>query len=291
MNLAELLAGSSPLLLDGAMGTELASMGLDMGGQSNLSHPDEVLKVHRLYVNAGCDLLTTNTLTMNRIYVETHRVGVDVEAVNLKGVELARSAAGTKGLVLGNISSTGQMLEPYGDFTEAQFHSAFAEQAAYLKDGGVDGFLIETMLDLREALYAVRACRQVSSLPVLATLSFQTTQNGCRTIMGNAAAKAASVLADAGAAAVGANCGELSPEETATVVGIMRETVDVPVLAQPNAGKPRIVGDQTVFDMPPEAFAEGVSQCVTAGARLVGGCCGTTPAHIGALARLVGRKS
>ena len=281
MKLAELIAQCSPILLDGAMGTQLAAAGLDMGGQNNLSHPGDVLAVHRRYAQAGCDILITNTLTMNRIYIETHHVGVDVAEVNLAGARLGRSAASGGRYVLGDISSTGQMLEPYGDYTEAQFHEAFREQAGYLALGGVDGFIVETMLDLREALCAVRACREVAgALPVLASLSFQTTKRGGRTVMGNSAREAALALADAGVAAVGANCGSLDPGETAVIVALMREAVDTPVLAQPNAGKPRLVEGRTVFDLTPEQFAEGMAECLRAGAGLVGGCCGTSPEHM-----------
>ena len=118
MNLADLMAKRYPILLDGAMGTQLAALGLDMGGQNNISHPEEVLAVHKKYSEIGCDILITNTLTMNRIYIETHNVGVDVRQVNVAGAELARSAAHRGQYVLGDISSTGQMLEPYGQYTE-----------------------------------------------------------------------------------------------------------------------------------------------------------------------------
>ncbi|MGE5549967.1 MAG: homocysteine S-methyltransferase family protein [Bacteroidota bacterium] len=289
MNLAEFIVARSPILLDGAMGTQLAAAGLEMGGQNCVSHPEAVLAVHKQYAQAGCDLLITNTLTMNRISIETHGVGVDVEEVNLAGARLAKSAVTVGQYVLGDISSTGQLLEPYGDFSEAQFYETFREQAAFLAAGGVDGFIVETMLDLREALCALRACRDVSPLPVLVTLSFKTTANGGRTVMGNAAAEIAAALAEAGAAAVGANCGDLSPRETAAIIGIMRKSVDLPLIAQPNAGKPHLVGERTVFDMSPEAFADGIAECVAAGATLVGGCCGTTPDHIRRVAELIKR--
>jgi 5-methyltetrahydrofolate--homocysteine methyltransferase len=144
----------------------------------------------------------------------------------------------------------------------------------------VDGFIVETMIDLREALCALRACRAVSSLPVLVTLSFQTADKGGRTIMGNAAGDSAVALVEAGAMAVGANCGDLDPHETALIIGIMRDSIEVPLIAQPNAGSPRLVGDQTLFDMGAQVFTDGIAACIAAGATLVGGCCGTTPEHI-----------
>jgi 5-methyltetrahydrofolate--homocysteine methyltransferase len=291
MNFSEFLSkNKKPVLLDGAMGTSLAAVGLvDIGGQNNISHPDKVLAIHRAFSEVGCDILITNTLTMNRISIETHHVGVDVKEVNLVGVRLAKSAATPEQYVLGDISSTGQMLEPYGKYTEAEFYETFREQAEYLCDGGVDGFIVETMIDLREALCAIHACRDVAKLPVLASLSFRTTKKGGRTIMGNSAHEAAVALAEAGVIAVGANCGDLSPVDTAIIVAIMKEAVDLPILAQPNAGRPKFINGQTRFDMTPEAFAKGIAACLDAGAKLVGGCCGTSPEHIRCVAELLGK--
>ena len=287
MDLIERFTTRFPVLLDGAMGTQLAAEGLEMGGQNNIAHPDDVLSIHKRYSQVGCDILITNTLTMNRIYIETHNVGVDVKEVNLAGARLARAAIGERQSVLGDISSTGQMLEPYGVYSEEQFCGAFREQAEYLAQGDVDGFIIETMLDLREALCAVQACKAVAPLPVFATLAFHTTENGCRTIMGHSAADSARRLVDAGVSGVGANCGELAPNETAIVVATMRDACSVPVIAQPNAGKPQLLGGQTVFAMPPRDFAAGVAKCLEAGATAVGGCCGTTPEHMACVARMI----
>lgn len=287
MNLADFLATRSPVLIDGAMGTQLAVAGLEMGGQNCIHHPEEVLSVHKQYVKAGCNLLITNTLTMNGITIDKHKLDVDVKEVNISGAQLAKAAVNSEQFVLGDISSTGQLLEPYGDYTEEQFYATFKEQAEYLLAGGVDGFLIETVMDAREALCALRACKDVSSIPVLVTLSFQTTKQGGRTLMGNSAKEAALALAEAGAAAIGANCGDLDPHETAIIVGIMREWVDIPLIAQPNAGKPNLVDGETVYDMSPRDFAEGIAECIAAGATIVGGCCGTSPEHIRLVAELL----
>jgi 5-methyltetrahydrofolate--homocysteine methyltransferase len=290
MNLDEAITARSPLLFDGAMGTQLAAAGLEMGGQNCVSHPDEVLSVHKSYAASGCDILITNTLTMNRIYIETHGLEVDVKEVNISGAKLAKAAAGPGKYVVGDVSSTGQLLKPYGTCSEEQLQATFREQAQYLQAGGVDGFIVETMLDLREALCALRACRDVSPLPVLVTLSFQTTGKGGRTIMGNAAGESAAALVEAGAIAVGANCGDLDPHETALIMGIMREAVEAPLIAQPNAGKPRLVDNRTLFDMTAEDFVAGIAECIAAGATLVGGCCGTTPEHIRRVADTIQRR-
>lgn len=276
------------ILFDGAMGTELIKRGAQAGGTANLSHPDVVAAIHREYVQAGAMVLITNTLTMNRLYLETHGVSVPVSEVNRKGVELAREAAATGryGYVLGDISSTGQLLEPYGEYSEAAFYETFKEQASILAESGVDGFIIETVIDLREALCALKACRDTAgSLPIIVSLSFDTVKNGCRTVMGNSAMELAQAATEAGAAAVGANCGSLDPGEMAEVAANLCKATDLPVIIEPNAGKPVLVGEQTQFTMSTQTFQQGIAECIRAGARLVGGCCGTTPEHIRAVAR------
>ncbi len=265
------------------MGTQLAEAGLEMGGHNCITHPDAVLAVHQRYVECGVDLLITNTLTMNRLYIEKQNMGINVREVNLAGARLAKSAARAGQYVLGDMSTTGQLLKPYGDLAEADAYAAFKEQAAILAEGGVDGYIIETMFSLKEALCALRACREAASLPVIVSLAFKTAAKGGRTEMGDSARQCAQALGEGGASVVGANCGDLSPSEMAEVVSVFCSATSLPVAAQPNAGNPRLVGNQTVFDMGPAEFAEGVSKCLQAGARLVGGCCGTSPAHIRAV--------
>jgi 5-methyltetrahydrofolate--homocysteine methyltransferase len=287
MDLSTFLTKKDLILLDGAMGTQLAKREANMGGQSTLSHPDTVLAIHKDYAQCGCHILITNTFAMNRVYIETHKVGVDVRQVNVAGVQLAQQAADQNQYILGDIGSTGKLLEPYGDLKEAAAYEAFAEQAALLEEAGVDGFIIETMTDLKEALCAVRACKEVSALPVIASMAFSTPKNGGRTIMGNKAQECASALAEAGAQAVGANCGDIDPFEMAEIVSTIHSVIDLPVLAKPNAGRPRVVDNETVFDMSPEEFVKGIKECIGAGAHMVGGCCGTSPEHICALADAV----
>jgi 5-methyltetrahydrofolate--homocysteine methyltransferase len=284
MDLSTFLTKKDLILLDGAMGTQLAERGAIMGAQSTLSNPDKVLAIHKDYSQCGCHILITNTFAMNRVFIETHMVGVDVRQVNVAGVTLAQQAAGQDQYILGDIGSTGKLLEPYGDLKESAAYAAFAEQAAFLEEGGVDGFIIETMTDLKEALLALRACKEVSSLPLLVTMAFSTPKNGGRTIMGNAAEECARALTEAGAQAVGANCGDIDPFQMAEIVSTMRSATDLPILAKPNAGRPRLVDKRAVFDMPPGEFVKGIRECISAGATMVGGCCGTSPEHICALA-------
>ncbi len=283
----QLLKNKRVVLLDGAMGTELDKKGQMARGRTNLDAPQVVLDVHRAYAQAGCDVLITNTLTMNRIYIETHNVGVSVRDVNRAGAELARQIAGDRLCVLGDMSSTGQLLEPYGTYKESQFYDAFEEQAGALVEGGIDGFIIETVFDVHEALCALRACKESFVLPVVVCMAFQTADNGGRTMMGHTATQCAGQLAAAGADVIGANCGDLDPLQMAEVVTMLKSATNRPIVAQPNAGRPRLVEDKTVFDMAPAPFAEGIAECVRAGAQVVGGCCGTTPEHIRAVHQVI----
>ncbi len=286
MGMPELLSGKGIVLMDGAMGTQLAARGLDQGGGQNLEHPDAVRSIHEAYVRAGSRVITTNTLTMNRLFLDSHGRGGDVAELNRAGVRLARAAAGSLP-VLGDMSSTGKLLEPYGDAREADLEECFTEQASLLAEAGVDGLIIETMMDLREALCALRACKRACTLPVLVTVSFAAVKDGGRTAMGNRSGECAEALEGEGADAAGLNCGTIDPREAAEVISRFREKTKLPLIAQPNAGKPRLENGSTVFDLDPEGFARGLVECVRSGATFVGGCCGTSPAHIAAAAALL----
>ena len=289
MEFSTALKRKDVILLDGAIGTELGKHGLMGRAGPNLDNPEVVLKIQREYASCGCDAITTNTLTMNRMYIETHNVGVSVQDVNRAGVELAKKAVSTGQFVLGNIGSTGQLLEPYGTYEESQFYDAFREQAGILEASGIDGFIIETMFDLREALCALRACKDHFPLPVIVSIAFSSEAKGGRTMMGDPAGQCAKGLTDGGADVVGANCGEIDPAQMAVIVSVFKSATSLPVIAQPNAGKPQLVDNETVFKMEPDDFAKGIAECLSAGARIVGGCCGTTPEHIRAVADLLGR--
>jgi 5-methyltetrahydrofolate--homocysteine methyltransferase len=287
MKLSEVLKSKKILLLDGATGTELAKRGLMGKADANLVNPDKVLEVHREYEKCGCDAILTNTCTMNRIYIETHNIDVPVFDVNKAGVEIARKAIEQSKFVLGDLSSTGQLLDPYGTYTESQFYDAYKEQAEFLAQAGADGFIIETIFDLREAICALKACKENFSLPVIVTMTYKTEQQGGRTMMGDSAQQCAKSLTDYGADAIGANCGSLSPHQTALVIAELRKETSLPLVAKPNAGIPKLEGENTVFDMTPDVFVKGIQECIDSGATLVGGCCGTTPDHIRAVADML----
>jgi len=285
-----LLESSETIILDGAMGTELDKLECTARCESNLLIPDAVVKVHENYLRAGSSAIITNTLTMNRIFIESHKLEIDVGKMNVAGVALARQAAHGSGYVLGNLSSTGQMLEPYGTYSEQTFVDSFKEQAGYLAEGGIDGFIIETMFDLREAVCALKACRTIAELPVLVCIAYNTAQSGGRTVMGNSASDCARMLESEGADAIGANCGNIDPDQMAEIVSTLASVTKLPLVAEPNAGMPRLANDKTVFDMDAQTFASGLMKCMKAGARILGGCCGSTPDHIRAFVKRLQKR-
>ena len=285
MKFEDLLQQRKIAFFDGGMGSLLASRGCDTSGVSNLKNPAAVLEIHRDYSEAGADVLITNTFTMNRINIETTGLEVDVEEVNQAGVSLARRAAGAGKLVFGDVGPTGQLLEPYGTYTQEQFYDNYAEQAEILAVENVDGLIIETFTDLREAECALKACRDKTDLPLVLSLAYTTTQKGGRTIMGNSVEEAAALAEKYSAAAVGANCGDLDPAGMAVITALYRQATSLPLIIQPNAGKPKLLGSETRYDMEPEEYARGVMKCFENGASIIGGCCGTTPAHIAAVAK------
>ena len=288
---AEWIENGAVLVADGATGTELQAAGLQAGTipeEWNVSHPDRVETIHLSYLEAGSKIIVSNTFGANR--VKLARAGREdfVADANLRGVEIARRAAEPYGaLVAGDMGPGGELLEPLGTLTHDEAVEAYGEQARYLEEAGVDCAWIETMSDLNEALAAVTAVRQTTSLPVLCSLSFDT--NG-RTMMGVKPADAAGQLGKLGIAAVGGNCGA----SLGDMLQVIREMAEVipgyPLIAKPNAGLPRLVGGASVYDTSPAEMARNAVQCVEAGARIVGGCCGSTPAHIRAIAEAVNSR-
>jgi 5-methyltetrahydrofolate--homocysteine methyltransferase len=286
LNFKDFLKSSKAIILDGAMGTELERRGASDKCASNLTHPEIVEAIHRDYHDAGSNVAISNTFSMTRFYIENHNLNIDTKEVNRLGIELARNAVGKDGYILGDIGPTGSMLEPYGTGKEEDLYKTFKEQASILLNAGADGFIIETFFDLREALFALRACREISEIPVIVSMSFQTTKNGGRTMMGNSAEECAKKLTEEGADAVGANCGDLSPKEMAEVVAIMKKSTTLHIVAQPNAGKPKVDGKKVLY-MEPNLYATETLECYKAGASIIGGCCGTTPEHMRILSELI----
>jgi 5-methyltetrahydrofolate--homocysteine methyltransferase len=267
------------VIFEGAMGTLLqeAVEGVLAPDALNLERPDLILGLHRTYA-ALADVIHTNTFGANRLKLESVGLADRISAINGEGARLARLAA-RDGLVAGDMGPTGRLVDPLGDLSFRDAYEAFREQAALLADGGVDLILIETMSDLREAKAALLAAREATRLPVIITMTFD---ESYVTPTGTDPATAANVLASMGAFAVGANC-STGPSAMIEVVGRMAQVTSAPIIVQPNAGLPELVEGKTVFRMGPEEFAERTARTVAVGAGMVGGCCGTTPAHIAAL--------
>jgi methionine synthase I (cobalamin-dependent) len=289
--LSRLRAGEV-LLADGATGTVMQAMGLAPGEAPEawiLDRPDQIRALHRGYVEAGADILLTCTFGGTRFRLEGHGLGDEVVAVNRRAAELARELAGDGLLVAGDMGPTGQLLAPLGPLTPEEVANAYAEQARGLVEGGVDLLLIETMSDLGEAQAAIEGARRATDpsagsgrrLPLVCTFSFDS--HG-RTMMGLRPAHAAREIAPL-VDGLGANCGR-DPAEFPEIVQAMRQAAPDAILwAKPNAGLPRLDGEQVVYDTSPATMADIAVQIREAGAQVIGGCCGTGPAHIAAIAK------
>ena len=291
-NLPATLA-TRPLLCDGATGTQLQSLGLRPGECCErwvLDHPDRVSFVHQCYLDAGADLLTTNTFGGSALSLAAHGLGDRAPEINRAAARLARDVAGDRAWVLGDIGPFGGILEPFGETEPAAAKAAFLAQAAALLEGGADAILVETMSDPAEAALAIAAAREAGATCVVATFAFQQTPSGFHTMMGADPAAAVRAALEAGASAAGANCGtQLSLDDYARLTaGLVAAAKTAPVIVQPNAGSPGFdpATGAMRYDTTPEAFATAAARCIALGARIVGGCCGTTPAHIAATARL-----
>ncbi len=288
---AEALAKGEILVFDGAMGTQISARGGTPGAVANIDSPEIVKAIHAEYKAAGATIILTNTLTANRIALEHAGLADRIEELNTRGVKLCREAVGDDCYVCGDMSATGKFMEPLGEYTERQVQDNAAEQAEILARAGVDLIIIETMTDVHEAAVATRGAKAATGLPVIASIAFDPARGDFRTMMGDTVEKAVEDLAEAGADVIGANCGTIDPDEMSEVIARMRAVYDGVLSAEPNAGKPELSAGEVTFRLEPEGFAEGAVKCVDAGATLIGGCCGTTPAHIAALAaKLRGRR-
>lgn len=283
------------VVLDGATGSNLQNVGMKSGDcpeQWIADHPDIFVELQKNYIQAGADVLYTPTFTATSIKLEEYGLAKQQGKLIKQLVGLTREALRQSGAkrpiyILGDISMTGVQLEPVGALPFEELVTVYKQQARYLLEQGVDGFAIETMMSLQECRAALLAVKECCDLPVIVTLTFQ--EDG-RTLYGTEPGTAMVVLQSMGADAVGVNC-SVGPDKMADVVGQMAQYARVPMVAKPNAGLPSLVDGRTVYDMEPEEFAEGMMALADLGVTVLGGCCGTTPAHIRALKdRLKGRK-
>lgn len=287
VKLRQMLADGKLIIADGAAGTMLMNAGLPTGAPPelwNIEQPQQILKLHQSYLEAGAQIILTNTFGGNRIKLGKAGISGRVRELNLAGAAIARQAAGDQAFVAGDIGPTGEMMQPIGNLTYDEALEAFTEQATALSEGGVDALWVETMVDLEEARAAVTAARRVTDLPVFCSLSFG--RKG-RTLMGVKASQAAAELWPLGLAAIGANCGD-GLDTVAEALRQMREVLPgVPLIAKPNAGLPELIHGQTVYSAKADEFASRAGDFIALGAKIVGGCCGSNPAYIQALAAAV----
>lgn len=270
------------LLLDGAMGTMLYASGCSRGEPSEmavLNSPETVLKIHAAYRDAGAHVLTTNTFQAHRLALERGGLGDRLEVINREAVALARGAAEDRCYVVASIGPPGRRLSPLGDRSFGEAVRAYQEQIAILEEVGVDGFVLETFVDLLELQAALQAARDVTGLPVIASVALVGREVDERLLTPEAAARLAEAM---GARAAGVNC--MNPEDTARALSRMRAVTSLPLVAQPSAGLP---DKNAGYPVTPEEFRWWGEKLLDAGATLLGGCCGTTPAHIRALARVL----
>ncbi len=283
----ERLALGEILIFDGAMGTFLQAKGLKPGEcpeEWNISHPDEVREIARAYVAAGADLVQANSFGGTSYKLKEFGFEGRVRELNVAAARLAREAAGSDVYVAASVGPTGQIVEDEGGMvTEQDIYNAFKEQVLALEEGGADAVCIETMSSVAEATQAIRAAKDNTSLTVICTFTFEPGARGFRTMMGVDPATAAEACVDAGADIVGANCGN-GIGNMIEITRQMREAApSTPILINANAGVPVLEGGCTVFKDTPEDMARQVNELIDAGANIIGGCCGTTPAHIAAI--------
>jgi 5-methyltetrahydrofolate--homocysteine methyltransferase len=291
----ETCLSGAPVFLDGAMGTYIQQMGGDLfGAKNNLDHPELVRRVHEDYIAAGSQMITTNTFSLNEIYMAKKAFEVDKMDASLnRAMEIACNAAAAaestagKIHVLGGFGPCGElfMRGRCKNYENEQVVESYHAQAVTMCKYPISAFLLETFFDLTESALVVEACRKVNpDLPIIMSLTFATANKGGATLMGNRSAQIAEWANENDIFAVGANCGDLTPSQYAEIIKVYKEATTKPLFIEPNAGMPILDADgEAQYPMKAQEFADQMLECYRAGARILGGCCGTDPSHIKAL--------
>jgi 5-methyltetrahydrofolate--homocysteine methyltransferase len=275
----ERLNAGQILVADGATATNYQQMGMAIGVAPEewvFDEPDKVRGLHAAFIDAGADIILTDTFGGTSLRLRESRYAGRATELNRRAAELAREAAGRAVLVAGSMGPTGMLMEPLGGLTATAAAEAYREQAAALDAGGVDLLLLETFFALDEALAAIDGIRRASALPLAVTFSFD---QGSRTMMGLSPSRMVAAIAPLGVAAIGANCGRSLADMERVVHELAGANAGIPLWIKPNAGLPRMVGDVAHYDTGPAEMADYAMRFVQAGARIVGGCCGTSPEH------------
>jgi methionine synthase I (cobalamin-dependent) len=287
----ELLQARDVIIADGATGTNFQDMGIEPGVAPEewvFDAPDRVADLHRRFAHAGCDIVLTCSFGGSPMRLADGPLAGRTRELNLRAAEIAREAVAADGvLVAGSIGPTGQLVAPLGPLGRDECVAAFAGQAGALAEGGVDLIVLETFFALDEALWAVEGVRSVCDLPLVASFSFD---QGTKTMMGLGPADVVAGTEGLGLAAVGANCGRSLQDNAVITEQFAQTQTTTPIWIKPNAGVPQIVADAVVYPEDPESFAATVATFAASSAKILGGCCGSTPAHLAALAQALRRE-
>jgi 5-methyltetrahydrofolate--homocysteine methyltransferase len=293
MNILNELKQNRILLSDGAWGTLLQAKGLNPGECPelwNITHKADVASIAESYLQAGSDIIETNSFGGTILKLSQYGLGDRVNELNRAAAEISRKVAGNKKYVAGSVGPTGKMLV-MGDVTENELYDAFCEQVVALEEGGADIIIVETMSAVDEAALAVKAARENTKCVVIITMTFSPTMPGeYRTMMGVSPEEMVSSMKEAGAHIIGSNCGNGIEDMIGIVKAIRTIDKEIPVMIQANAGVPELIDGKTVFRESPEMMASFVPELIKAGANIIGGCCGTTPDHIRAMAKVLKTK-
>lgn len=276
-------------VLDGGMGSMMIAAGMPLGQCPETFDADKIRRIHEQYVEAGADLILTCTFGGSAITLGKHGLADRTREINRRNAEVARQAARNRAFVIGDIGPTGELLEPFGACSESDMVVSFTEQVRGLEDGGVDAYIIETMSDPTEMQAAAKAVRSLSEKPLFASMTFTSTPRGYRTVMGTTVEQAVEAMDAVGADIVGTNC-TLAPDDMVGLVCEICQCTRRPVLAEPNAGRPQIDGDRVIYP-PIENLENHIEGILDAGARLIGGCCGTTPDYVRLVRRIVDQRN
>ncbi len=291
MGILERLKNGEVLISDGAMGTFLHAKGLSAGECPEswcISHPDVVKGIAEAYYAAGADIVETNSFGGSSFKLKPYGLEGKATEFNRAAAVLAKEAVGAEGIVAASVGPTGHIVvDEGGDVSQEELCESFKEQIAALADGGADAICVETMVSLAEAAQAVKAARDATTLPVICTFTFDRGKRGFRTMMGVTPERAARELAGAGVDIIGTNCGNGIVNMIEIVKEMRAAAGDTPILVHANAGAPVVEDGKTVFKETPEFMAAQVRDLLDAGANIIGGCCGTSPGHIAALAKAV----
>ncbi len=289
----EFYTTDSILVLDGAWGTHFQSLGLRPGNPPELWNSDNrqaVRELARAYVAAGSDIILTNTFGANRITLGRHGLSDKSTELATLGAEISREAARSNAKVFGSVGPTGKMVM-LGELSHQEIMDAFCETARALQTGGAEAIVLETFNEIAELQIALRAVKEATNLPVVACMTFASGPDYTRTLMGESPADFVKMAHTEGAEVIGTNCGR-GPDHYPRLVELLRDVSDLPIWVRPNAGMPRTGPDgKMIFPIGPDEFASYAPGLISTGANFIGGCCGTTPAHVKAIRRLVDQQS